>query len=140
VIAADVYAGAPHAGRGGWTWYTGSAGWMYQAGLEWILGFRLRGTRLVIDPCIPRGWRGFEIEYRRAQATVRIAVENPMGVARGVASIELDGSPIADIATGVPLPDDGADHDIRVVLGPVAARPPATSGARRRLTPEDTIR
>jgi cyclic beta-1,2-glucan synthetase len=140
VIAADVYAGAPHAGRGGWTWYTGSAGWMYQAGLEWILGFRLRGTRLVIDPCIPRGWRGFEIEYRRAQATVRIAVENPMGVARGVASIELDGSPIADIATGVPLPDDGADHDIRVVLGPVAAGPPATSGARRRLTPEDTVR
>ena len=61
VAAADVYAEPPHVGRGGWTWYTGSAGWMYRAGIEWILGFRLRGTRLHIDPCIPRAWRGFEI-------------------------------------------------------------------------------
>ena len=53
VMAADVYAEPPHVGRGGWTWYTGSAGWMYQAGIEWILGFRLRGTELSIDPCIP---------------------------------------------------------------------------------------
>ena len=59
VMAADVYAEPPHVGRGGWTWYTGSAGWMYQAGVEWILGFRLRGTTLVLDPCIPRAWPGY---------------------------------------------------------------------------------
>src|SRR5688500_2644564 len=58
-VAADVYAEPPHVGRGGWTWYTGSAGWMYRAGLEWMLGFRLRGERLTISPCIPRGWAGF---------------------------------------------------------------------------------
>ena len=57
VVAADIYAEPPHVGRGGWTWYTGSAGWMYRAGIEWILGLRLRGTRLYLDPCIPRAWR-----------------------------------------------------------------------------------
>ena len=58
VACADVYSQPPHVGRGGWTWYTGSAGWMYRAGLEWILGFRLRGATLVLDPCVPRAWRG----------------------------------------------------------------------------------
>ena len=61
VVAADVYAEAPHVGRGGWTWYTGSAGWMYRAGIEWLLGFRLRGAALFIDPCIPRAWTGFSL-------------------------------------------------------------------------------
>ena len=56
VMAGDVYSEPPHAGRGGWTWYTGSAGWMYRAGVEWILGFRLRGAVLHVDPCIPRAW------------------------------------------------------------------------------------
>ena len=60
VIAADIYAEPPHVGRGGWTWYTGSAGWMYRAGIEWILGLRLRGTMMHLDPCIPRAWPGFE--------------------------------------------------------------------------------
>ncbi|MEX2547052.1 MAG: glucoamylase family protein, partial [Chloroflexota bacterium] len=60
VMAADVYSEPPHVGRGGWTWYTGAAGWMYQAGVEWILGFRLRGTTLLLDPCIPRAWPGYE--------------------------------------------------------------------------------
>ncbi|MGQ0592077.1 MAG: GH36-type glycosyl hydrolase domain-containing protein [Gammaproteobacteria bacterium] len=60
VTAGDVYAEAPHVGRGGWTWYTGSASWMYRAAIEWILGVRFRGSRLHIDPCIPRRWRGFD--------------------------------------------------------------------------------
>src|SRR2546425_1395203 len=77
VLAGDVYAEPPHVGRGGWTWYTGSAGWMYRAGLEWILGFRLRGTRLVVDPCIPRAWQGFNIAFRYHSARYDIAVENP---------------------------------------------------------------
>ena len=70
VVAADVYSEAPHAGRGGWTWYTGSAGWLYRAGLEWILGFRLRENRLTLMPCVPPEWPGFTIYYRhRARIT-----------------------------------------------------------------------
>src|SRR5437870_5040656 len=64
VAAADIYAENPHVGTGGWTWYTGSAGWLYRAGIEWILGFRLRGTTLYLDPCIPRAWRGFKVSFR----------------------------------------------------------------------------
>jgi cyclic beta-1,2-glucan synthetase len=117
VMAADVYAEPPHVGRGGWTWYTGSAGWMYQAGAEWILGFRLRGTTLRIDPCIPRAWPGFEIDFRYHSARYEIVVENPHGVSRGVASMELDGHELADGAVSIPLADDRATHHVRVVLG-----------------------
>ena len=117
VVAADVYAEPPHVGRGGWTWYTGSAGWMYQAGIESILGFRLRGTTLVVDPCIPRGWGGYEIDFRCRSTSYQIAVENPNGVSRGVASMELDGQVLAGDAAGIPLADDGSTHRIRIVLG-----------------------
>ena len=95
VAAADVYAEPPHVGRGGWTWYTGSAGWMYRAGLEWILGFRVRGGTLHLDPCIPRAWRGFDIRFRYHSARYEITVENPRGVTRGVSRVELDGAPLA---------------------------------------------
>ncbi|HEY6230737.1 MAG TPA: glucoamylase family protein [Pyrinomonadaceae bacterium] len=115
VAVGDVYAVPPHTGRGGWTWYTGSAGWMYRAGLESILGFKLRGARLQIDPCVPRWWRDFEITYRRGRATYRIRVENPLGLSRGVASVELDGAVQAD--DEIPLTDDGNHHEVRVVLG-----------------------
>src|SRR5207237_6199390 len=84
VVAADVYAEPPHVGRGGWTWYTGSAGWMYRAGLESLLGFRLRGTRLVIAPCIPRVWPGFDMVFRCRSARSALGVENPRCVSRGV--------------------------------------------------------
>jgi cyclic beta-1,2-glucan synthetase len=117
VISADVYAAPPHVGRGGWTWYTGSAAWMYRAGLEWILGFRVRGATLLIDPCIPRAWRGFEIVFRYHSARYDITVENPRGVSRGVARVELDGVALADSRAPVPLADDGATHRVRVILG-----------------------
>ncbi len=113
--AGDIYAVPPHTGRGGWTWYTGSASWMYRAGLESILGFQLRGDRLKIEPCVPRWWREFEIIYRRGRATYRIKVENPLAVHRGVISLELDGALQTD--TGIPLTDDGQTHSVRVVLG-----------------------
>jgi cyclic beta-1,2-glucan synthetase len=116
VMAADVYTEAPHVGRGGWTWYTGSAGWMYQAGLEWILGFRLRGTTLLLDPCIPRAWPGYQIDFRYHSARYQIVVENPRGLSRGVASAELDGQALTGGAA-IPLADDGARHWVRVVLG-----------------------
>jgi cyclic beta-1,2-glucan synthetase len=115
VLAADVYAGTTHAGRGGWTWYTGAAGWMYRAGLEWILGFRVQGEALILEPCIPKAWPGFEIVFRHRSATYTIRVENPHGVSRGIASASLDGVALA--GARVQLVDDGDTHDLRVVLG-----------------------
>jgi cyclic beta-1,2-glucan synthetase len=126
VMPADVYSEPPHVGRGGWTWYTGSASWMYQAGIESILGFRLRGATLRIDPCIPRAWPSYEIDFRYHSAAYAIVVENPLGVSRGVASIELDGQALADVA-GIPLADDGVGHHVRVVLGEPRPHPPATA-------------
>jgi cyclic beta-1,2-glucan synthetase len=116
VVAGDVYGEPPHVGRGGWTWYTGSAGWLYRAGLESILGFRLRGTRLVIDPCIPRGWPGFSIMFRYHAARYDIVVENPDAVSRGVTSLHVDGVPV-DALMGIPLVDDKRTHRVHVVLG-----------------------
>ena len=116
VVAADVYAEPPHVGRGGWTWYTGSAGWMYRAGLESILGFRLRGTRLVVDPCIPRAWHGFELVFRYGSARYDLVVENPRNASRGVSSGEVDGVSLeGDLSIG--LTDDRQTHRIRIVLG-----------------------
>ena len=115
VVAADVYAEAPHVGRGGWSWYTGSAGWMYRAGVEWLLGFRVRGAKLHLDPVIPRAWPGFEILFRYHSARYALQVENPRGVCRGVARIVLDGEEIAE--REIPLADDGREHRIEVELG-----------------------
>jgi cyclic beta-1,2-glucan synthetase len=121
VIAADVYAERPHIGRGGWTWYTGSAGWMYRAGIEWLLGFRLRGASLHLDPCIPRAWRGFEIRFRYHASLYEITVENPQGVTRGIATMEVDGRPVDSAGGILPLSDDGARRRVRLVLGPRGA-------------------
>jgi cyclic beta-1,2-glucan synthetase len=117
VVAADIYAEPPHVGRGGWTWYTGSAGWMYRAGIEWILGFRLRGAVLHFDPSVPRAWRSFEITFRYHSSRYEILVENPQGVARGVLSVELDGMALSSGGMQIQLNDDGATHHVRVVLG-----------------------
>jgi cyclic beta-1,2-glucan synthetase len=117
VIAADIYSVAPHAGRGGWTWYTGSAGWMYRAGLERILGFRVEATSWLIDPCIPKTWPGFDIAFRYHSATYDIHVENPHGVSRGIILAELDGLVLPHIEARVPLADDGRTHHLRIVLG-----------------------
>jgi cyclic beta-1,2-glucan synthetase len=116
VVAADVYSEPPHTGRAGWTWYTGAAGWLYRAAVEWILGFRLREDRCFFDPAIPTQWPGYRIRFRYKTSTYLAEVENPLRVARGIARIELDGMEI-DATDGIPLVDDGADHRIRVVLG-----------------------
>ncbi|HEV8617073.1 MAG TPA: glucoamylase family protein [Methylomirabilota bacterium] len=116
VIAADVYAEPPHVGRGGWTWYTGSAAWMYRAGLEAILGVRVRGARLIVDPCIPRAWPGFTIAFRFHSTQYTIVVDNPHGAGRGASSVELDGVAVTG-PPGIPLVDDGTPHHVRIVLG-----------------------
>jgi cellobiose phosphorylase len=115
VVPADVYGAPPHTGRGGWTWYTGSASWLYRVAIEAILGFHLRGDTFRVEPCVPPGWSGFELRYRYRSATYRILVDNSPGRGRGVRSVELDGKLLPDDT--VPLSDDGKTHDVRVQLG-----------------------
>jgi cyclic beta-1,2-glucan synthetase len=117
VVAADVYAEPPHVGRGGWTWYTGAAGWMYRAGIEWLLGFRVRGARLHLDPCIPHAWPRFEIVFRHHSSRYEIVVDNPQCVTRGVLSIALDGELLPSGSTAIPLVDDRTTHHVHVILG-----------------------
>ncbi|HEY7499928.1 MAG TPA: glucoamylase family protein [Vicinamibacterales bacterium] len=126
VVAADVYSQAPHTGRGGWTWYTGSSGWMYRVGIEAILGLTLRAGALRIDPCIPKGWPRYEMTYKTGRAEYRIAVENPESVNRGVVRIELDGAD--HTREPIPVVHDGAVHHVRVVLG---SRQPAAGSAKQ---------
>jgi cyclic beta-1,2-glucan synthetase len=114
VVAADVYSNPAHTGRGGWTWYTGSAAWMYRVGIESLLGLTLKQGALHIDPCVPRHWPRYEVRLRTEHAEFRIVVENPEGVNRGVRTIEVDGSPIKG---DIPLADATGVHDVRVVLG-----------------------
>ena len=121
-VAADIYSVPPYVGRGGWTWYTGSAGWMYRLGLEAILGLRRVGKWLRIDPCIPRDWSGYELAYRDGETRYQIYVENPDGVNRGVTRVTLDG----EILPGgvIPLLGDGREHKVHVQMGLSIWRPP----------------
>ncbi|MDD5037032.1 MAG: phosphorylase, partial [Methylococcaceae bacterium] len=116
VLSADIYAEPPHVRRGGWTWYTGAAGWYYRAGLEWILGLQVRAGQLVFDPCIPKSWRSYSIFYQHGNTRYEISVENPNGVTRGIATVELDGECQLD-GNSITLQDDGQLHQVRVVLG-----------------------
>ena len=115
VLAADVYGAPPHTGRGGWTWYTGSASWLYRVGLEAILGFRLRGDRLRIEPCVAPDWPRYELTYRHRSATYHVVVENAAGTGRGVRAVTLDSQAMPD--GEIPLVDDGKAHAVRVELG-----------------------
>jgi cyclic beta-1,2-glucan synthetase len=115
VVAGDIHARAPLTGRGGWTWYTGSAGWMYRAGLESILGLVRTGDTFRIDPCIPAFWPSYRVSWRFGSSRYEIAVTNPKHCCRGVASAVLDGQAVDP--RSVPLRDDGRVHDVQVVLG-----------------------
>ena len=115
VVAADVYSAQQHMGRGGWTWYTGSAAWMYRIAVESVLGLKRFGDRLRISPCIPRLWPRFEVSYRHGTSELRIVVENPDGAATGVRRVEVDGEVQTD--GFVPLRDDGRQLEVRVLMG-----------------------
>jgi cyclic beta-1,2-glucan synthetase len=117
VVCADVYSAESHVGRGGWTWYTGSAGWMYRTAIEGMLGIHLRGKTLVIDPCIPRAWPGFEITYKHGSSRYHIAVDNPHGVSRGIVRASLDDREISRRSCEITLVDDGTYHYARITLG-----------------------
>ncbi len=115
VIAADIYSVPPHTGKGGWTWYTGSSGWMYRLGLEAILGISRTGNALNINPCIPRHWPGFKVDYRFGTTNYKIIVGNPNNVNRGIRQVLLDGNPLPDNL--ILLVDDGRHHELQVVMG-----------------------
>ena len=118
VACADVYSEPPHVGRGGWTWYTGSAGWMYRVILESLLGFRVQGSDLLLNPCIPRAWPAFEITFQHRSARYEITVDNPLRVSGGVIAIKVDGKVLTtNKSARVQLLDDGATHRIQIVLG-----------------------
>jgi cyclic beta-1,2-glucan synthetase len=117
VVCADVYSAPPHVGRGGWTWYTGSAGWMYRTAAEGILGIKRRGATLLVDPCIPRAWPGFEFTYKHGTSRYRITVKNPRGVNRGVARATLDGKELGGAVCEIALTDDGRYHYGEITLG-----------------------
>jgi cyclic beta-1,2-glucan synthetase len=126
VVAADIYSVAPHVGRGGWTWYTGSAAWMYRAALEWLLGFRLEGASLLLEPCIPSTWPRVEIAFRYRTARYEIVIENSGEVCRGVRSTQLDGHTLPPGTSRIPLVDDSRVHAVRLVLGPPESVAPST--------------
>jgi cellobiose phosphorylase len=111
VVAADVYALSPHTGRGGWTWYTGSAGWMYRLITESLLGLRLEVDRLHIEPCLPAGWEGFKMHYRYRETVYHISIVQ----VPGDAGVTVDGEVRTDKA--IPLVDDRRDHNVEVRLG-----------------------
>ncbi|RLC86854.1 MAG: hypothetical protein DRJ03_07595 [Chloroflexi bacterium] len=115
VVAADVYSVEPYIGRGGWTWYTGSAGWMYRLGVEAILGLRRAGDTLCINPCIPSSWQGYELTYRYGKTVYRIYVDNSARVNQGIRRVILDGKALA--GETIPLLNDGRLHQVRVLMG-----------------------
>lgn len=120
VVAADVYACPPHTGRGGWTWYTGSAGWMYRLVVESLLGLTLHVDRLRFAPCLPPAWNGFSLRYRYGNTLYDIEVRQTGGASSGTAhagGVTLDG--VEQPESSVPLHDDGRRHqvEVRVVTG-----------------------
>jgi cyclic beta-1,2-glucan synthetase len=114
VVPGDVYSIPPHRGRGGWTWYTGSASWLYRILLEDVLGLRRIGTTLSIEPCIPPTWPGFELTYRYGHSVLHVTVQSTQGGA-APAGMELDGQRRSDAR--IPLVDDGRTHELKLVLG-----------------------
>jgi cellobiose phosphorylase len=111
VVAADVYALSPHTGRGGWTWYTGSAGWMYRLIVESLLGLRLEVDKLLFAPCLPADWKAFKVHYRYRETVYHISVLQTRG-GNGETSVTVDGVERSDRA--IPLVDDRQEHSVEV--------------------------
>jgi cellobiose phosphorylase len=111
VLASDVYALAPHTGRGGWTWYTGSAGWMYQFTLESLLGLRLATDKLHFSPCVPADWKSFEVHYRYRETVYHITVLQTYGAHCGT-KLTIDG--VEQSGSAISLVNDGQQHSVEV--------------------------
>jgi cyclic beta-1,2-glucan synthetase len=115
VIAADICNTSLHTGMGGWTGDTDSSGWLYRQGIEAILGISQVDNALRIDPCIPRNWPGFYVNYRFESTHYRVTVENPNGINRSIRKILLDGSTLP--GNLIPLVVDGQPHEVQMVMG-----------------------
>jgi cyclic beta-1,2-glucan synthetase len=115
VVAADVYRLPGRIGRGGWSWYTGSAAWMYRAWVEEVLGLQIRNGQMRINPVIPGSWPGFSLNYRHGAAIYAIQVENPDGCGSGIAWVEMDGRRISSCV--IPLERSMVKHQIVVMMG-----------------------
>ena len=126
VLGEAALRGAPHVGRGGWTWYTGSAGWMYRAGLESILGLRRHGGTFELDPCIPASWPEYAIRWRFGRTRYEISVKNPERRCRGIGDAWLDGGAVDP--REIALVDDGGTHEVSVVLGDARRQAVAVGG------------
>ncbi|MEK7726458.1 MAG: cyclic beta 1-2 glucan synthetase, partial [Nitrospirota bacterium] len=117
VVAADVYAVSPHTGRGGWTWYTGSAGWLYRLIVESLLGLKLEVDKLRVTPCIPADWKGFTLHYRYRETVYHITVLQ-IGTVNGKTSVTIDGVEQQD--STIPLTDDRQEHSVEIRIRPAA--------------------
>jgi len=115
VVAADVYRLPGRVGQGGWSWYTGSAAWMYRAWVEEVLGLQVSGTGLRVNPVIPAAWKGFSMRYRHGETLYAIQVENPDACQRGVAWVEMDGRRVPGGA--IPLERGLVQHQVVVRMG-----------------------
>jgi cellobiose phosphorylase len=116
VVAADVYAVAPHTGRGGWTWYTGSAGWMYRLVVESLLGLRLEAGRLRLTPCLPEDWETFSVHYRYRETVFHINVTQTRAE-NAATTLTVDG--IQQDTQDIPLVDDRQAHSVEMTIGRV---------------------
>jgi cyclic beta-1,2-glucan synthetase len=114
-MAGDIATAGPHIGRGGWSWYTGSAAWAYRLGTEAILGIRYRDKYLLIDPCIPKSWGRYSATLTRENGTIELAVKDPEGVGCGVIQISVNGKAIT--GQQVALPSDNELLSVEVLLG-----------------------
>jgi len=119
VMSADIYAASPHTGRGGWTWYTGAAGWMYRLAVETLLGLQLEGDHLRITPCIPAHWQTYKLHYRYRDTQYHITVKRIAGMENNAISVIVDGVAINLVAKShgvIPLVDDRQQHQVEVNL------------------------
>jgi len=120
VVAADVYSEPPHAGRGGWAWYTGSAGWMYRAGVEGIVGLTRKGNRLCLNPCLPKSWPELTLSIILGAARYEVSILNADATRGGVRSAALNGVELTPTHDGQSFPLQDGNHQLTVIIGPSA--------------------
>jgi len=121
VMCADIYAAPPHTGRGGWTWYTGAAGWMYRLTVETLLGLQLEVDHLRIAPCVPADWDAYKIHYRYRETAYHIAIMRVSEASAQGIQVTMDGIERPDNL--IPLLDDRQDHTVEVRITPLPAAP-----------------
>ena len=113
VIAADIYGASNLAGRGGWTWYTGSSSWYYKVGIEYILGLKIKRGYLKVEPCIPKEWKEYQIQYKWKESIYNIKIKNPEGKNTGVKKVILNGK---EVENNIKLNDERKIHQIEIIM------------------------